>query len=258
MYYPIQIPYILDREFADHIRYKEEAVEPLRDFVICIWQMTPRTGKPILVENVITTDGCIDLVAAMDEKRIGFAGMSKTNFDFRVDLPARFMGARMKPGAFYRLTGRPATAAMDTFLPLDEVDMRFERELFFSMPFEEAKAYFIDYLCAFTHNKTPDAYTMLFDRLAGDPPPSAAVLYEVLHFSPRQCQRNFRTRFGLTPQTVLSILRFQKCLEVLTAGKAAPGDILRLTSYYDQAHFINDFKRNIGLTPFELVRKYTT
>jgi AraC-like DNA-binding protein len=54
----------------------------------------------------------------------------------------------------------------------------------------------------------------------------------------------------------LCLIRFQKCLEILTGGKAAPSDILNITAYYYQSHFIKDFKRNVGLTPFELIRRY--
>jgi AraC-like DNA-binding protein len=82
-------------------------------------------------------------------------------------------------------------------------------------------------------------------------------MYERLGFSPKQTQRIFSANFGLTPKVVLSILRFQKCLHILTSGKAVPSDVLNLVNFYDQAHFINDFKRNIGITPFELVRKYS-
>ncbi|MDR2977729.1 MAG: helix-turn-helix domain-containing protein [Streptococcaceae bacterium] len=57
---------------------------------------------------------------------------------------------------------------------------------------------------------------------------------------------------------VLSILRFQKVLKMLLSNEAGlkATDILRTINYYDQAHFIRDFKKNAGLTPLELLRKY--
>ena len=39
MYYPKQIPYILDREFQEHIEYKEYLFKELNDYCMCIWQM---------------------------------------------------------------------------------------------------------------------------------------------------------------------------------------------------------------------------
>lgn len=256
MYYPIQIPYILNPDFAKQLMYSETVVPELGGFVICIWQISPRGENFSSARNIIVTDGCIDLVAHLDTGRIGFVGMSKTEFDYKIELPARSFGARMSPGAFHQLTGLPATAAMDAYLPLSELDRSFDQGLFFSLPFEEAKAYFTDYLRRLTAGKTADGFTRLFDRLSENQPESTEKLYELLHFSPRQCQRLFKTHFGITPKLALSILRFQRCLEILTSGRATPADVLLATNYYDQPHLIRDFKSNLGITPLELIRMY--
>jgi len=36
------------------------------------------------------------------------------------------MGARFKPGAFHAITGLPASKAMDTYLPLNDIDSSFD------------------------------------------------------------------------------------------------------------------------------------
>ncbi len=71
--------------------------------------------------------------------------MSKTDFRFSIGLPAHFFGARMMPGAFHQLTGLPAEAAMDTFLPLESVFTDFDKARFFSLTFDEAQVYFKDF-----------------------------------------------------------------------------------------------------------------
>jgi AraC-like DNA-binding protein len=256
VYYPVQIPFVLNQRFAEVIRYAEEAPRSLGDFVICFWEMTPLTKRKIEVDNVIVTDGCIDLVVEYDSGHIGYAGMSKTEFHYTIDSTTRCMGARLKPGAFHQLTGLPADAAMDTFLPLDVADKTFDADAFFTLSFEQAKARFRNYVATLIGDKIPDTFTSLFDALSQSPPVTTGDLYNQLHFSPRQCQRLFAKHFGLTPQMALCLIRFQKCLEILTSGKATPRDILNITTYYDQSHFIKDFKRNIGLTPFELMRRY--
>lgn len=256
MYYPIQIPFILNKAFAKSVKYSEEIVPQLQDFVICVWEMCSRPEQSEAVENIIVTDGCIDLVVNFDMKQIGFAGMSKTLFDDKIYSRSRFMGARLKPGAFCAITGIPATKAMDKFLMLREFDKNFDAAHFFALPFDEAKEFFKNYICKLIQNKKPNEFTTLFDELSDDIPDSVTEIYEKLHFSPRQCQRLFSKHFGLSPQMVLCIVRFQKCLEILTAGKTMPRGVLGMLNYYDQSHFINDFKKNIGLTPFELVSKY--
>ena len=142
MYYPIQIPYILNADFSRNMRYSEESADECGGFAICYWAMQPLSEHKISVSNIIATDACIDLVASLDEKSIGFAGMSKTKFDFQLDLPSRSFGVRMMPGAFHQLTGLPASAAMDSFLPLESIFNDFDGDLFFSLPLEQAKEYF--------------------------------------------------------------------------------------------------------------------
>lgn len=256
MYYPIQIPYILNKAFSEAVEYTEEIEERFKDFLICFWQMQPKSNNTETVENIIITDGCIDLVADFEGKQIGFVGMSKTNFEFKINAPYCSYGARMKPGAFYALTGISATDAMDNFIPISAFDGDFDAEHFFSLPFDEAKLVFKDYFSKLIGKKIADEYIELFDEFNNNSPTAVEQIYDRLNFSPKQCQRLFKRHFGLSPQMVLCILRFQKCLEILTSGKSTPSDVLNAVSYYDQSHFINDFKRNIGLTPFELVRKY--
>lgn len=256
MYYPIQIPYILNREFSEHMKYSEDTNGDYNGFVICFWEMRPLTDKRLTVNNIIAADGCIDLVVEFDGRMIAFVGMRKTVFDFKLDLPSRSFGVRMAPGAFHQLTGLPAVAAMDTLLPIAEVFPDFDCESFFSLPYEHAKEYFKTFLFETTKNNSPNMFTGMFHAIYENTPDTTKELYQTLNFSPRQCQRLFMKHYGINPKMVLSIIRFQKCMEILTSHKASPGDILNATNYYDQPHFINDFKRNMGITPLELIRIY--
>ena len=256
MYYPIQIPYVLNKTFSQNIKYMEEPAEECGGFVICFWETQPLSNCVFSVTNIIVADGCIDIVVNFDERVIGFSGMSQTNFDYQIEQSARFMGARLMPGAFHQLTGLSASIAMDAFLPITAVYKDFDSALFFSSTFERAKGYLKAFLANKTKNKTPDKFTTLFNDLSNDTLTTTMELCQRYHYSPRQCQRLFTKHYGITPKTALSIIRFQKCLEILTSSKAKPADILNMTEYYDQPHLIKDFRRNIGITPLELIRNY--
>ena len=245
-------------DFSKNMQYREESAEACGGFAICFWEMQPLSDRKLSVTNIIATDACIDLVASFDDKTIGFVGMSKTEFHFEVQLPSRAFGVRMMPGAFHQLTGFPASAAMDKFLPVETAFKDFDRRLFFSLPFEQAKDYFKRIVTGHTEGKSPDPFTSLFHTLSNEVPQAVSELCQRLHFSPRQCQRLFRLHYGITPKMALSIIRFHKCMEILISPKASPSDILNVTDYYDQPHFIKDFKRNIGITPLELIRTYQT
>ena len=256
MYYPIQIPHILNKEFSDNITYTEEIHPEFNGFAICLWTMQSLSEYKLSVKNIIVADGCIDLVVDFHKREIGFAGMSKTDFDFVIELPERSMGIRMMPGAFWQLTGLVASEAMDTFLEIGKVFPEFDQNSFFDLSFEKAKGYLKEFFAEKAKEKEPDEFTSLFHILSKNSLDTASELYKKLHCSSRQCQRLFAKHYGITPKMVLSIVRFQKCLEVLTGENTRAIDILNITNYYDQPHFINDFKQNIGLTPLELIQAY--
>lgn len=254
MYYPLQIPYLLDSKFSQDVIYKEY-IPQNQSFILCYWSMDSIHSLSRSVNNIVVTDGCIDLVVDFTNQEIGFSGMSETVFDFPFDVPSFSFGARLMPGAFHQLTGLPATAAMDQFLPLQEVWQEFDHTHFFSLDVELAKTFFRDFLEVKTLGLAPSSYTTLFSKLSIQLPATAQELYRTLFLSARQCQRNFLKHYGLSPKKVLSIIRFQSCLLFLTT-QGDKRNVSAFQHYYDQPHFINDFKKHIGLTPTELLAMY--
>lgn len=61
MYYPKQIPYLLDGEFKKYIEYQEEIPE-LKDYCMCIWNMKSKGIANKTIVNNILPDACIDIV----------------------------------------------------------------------------------------------------------------------------------------------------------------------------------------------------
>lgn len=256
MYYPIQLPFILNEEFTRVMTYREKKVPECSDFVLCFWEMAPKTNEKKRVKNVIIADGCIDLIVDYDQKQLFFTGNQQTDFNYDIETPAHFFGARMMPGAFHQLTGIAASEAMEEYILLQDIFNNLNVESFFSGSFESAQEALQAYMIDKFFGICPNDFTQLFSRFADKIPQNTKELYKSLHFSPRQCQRVFAKNYGLTPKMVLSILRFQKCLQILTSEQAKPADILAITNYYDQPHFNKDFKHHLGITPLELVSRY--
>lgn len=60
----------------------------------------------------------------------------------------------------------------------------------------------------------------------------------------------FKKHVGVTPKTFMKIIRFQKAIyEIEKTNTANWTSIAFESGYYDQAHFINDFKSFSGFTP---------
>jgi AraC-like DNA-binding protein len=75
-------------------------------------------------------------------------------------------------------------------------------------------------------------------------------------YSQKHLIKLFKDNVGLTPQAFLKIIRFQNALrEIELSQKANWASIALESGYYDQAHFINDFKAFSGFTPNQYLQQ---
>lgn len=257
MYYPTQVPSVLDDDFKQYVNYKEEIVEELKDFLICIWTMQPKTNVDVIVKDIVLIDGCTELVISYSTKQVVFAGpsLTKTAYAETTDVKSSYIGAKFKPGAFTQLTDREAQTVDGRYLFLSEVDGSFNQSSLAGLTFEGTKEFLINYLIKFANGKKPNGFVTLFDELIKNPPLKVELLYDKFHLSPRQCQRQFIKYYGLSPQLVLQVVRFHYCLILITHGKVAPKNILDEVQFSDQSHFIREFKKHLGLTPSQYFKK---
>ncbi|MDO3645051.1 AraC family transcriptional regulator [Mucilaginibacter sp. L3T2-6] len=71
-------------------------------------------------------------------------------------------------------------------------------------------------------------------------------------FSERYIQKLFCNWVGITPQKYFAVRRFNKSLELVRSSEESLTAIAFQCGYYDQAHFIKEFKSYTGLTPGEV------
>ena len=69
---------------------------------------------------------------------------------------------------------------------------------------------------------------------------------------PRQLERKFRERVGLGPKRFAKVLRFQGVFRRANADERLWAALALDCGYYDQAHFIRDFKSFTGTSPSAL------
>lgn len=66
----------------------------------------------------------------------------------------------------------------------------------------------------------------------------------------RQLERNFQKQIGISPKQLGKVIRLQAALKRLLSGEAENlTGIAYESEYYDQAHFIKDFKEFSGISP---------
>lgn len=67
--------------------------------------------------------------------------------------------------------------------------------------------------------------------------------------TPRYLQKLFLSYSGIGPHLFSKITRFQKSLQLITKNELPLTTIAHQCGYYDQSHFIKDFKNFTGLAP---------
>jgi AraC-like DNA-binding protein len=70
----------------------------------------------------------------------------------------------------------------------------------------------------------------------------------------RQLERRFRDAVGIGPALLASIVRFRSVFDLIEHDGVRPWTEASLAAgYYDQSHFLRDFRRFVGCTPTEFL-----
>ena len=81
---------------------------------------------------------------------------------------------------------------------------------------------------------------------------------EKIGYSQKHFTQMFRKQVGVTPKSFLKIMRFQKAVRHIDAATDVDwGEIALASGFYDQAHFIHDFKHFSGFTPEQYAQIHT-
>ena len=74
-------------------------------------------------------------------------------------------------------------------------------------------------------------------------------LSEYTFYSPRHLSRLFNEELGINIKTYLRLVRMNNAVKLMKEGSNGLIAIAQLLGYYDQAHFIHDFKAIVGVSP---------
>jgi len=77
-------------------------------------------------------------------------------------------------------------------------------------------------------------------------------LAEEFGYSERYIQKLFLNYVGITPKSFFSVQRFNRSLELVRTKDMSLTNIAYECGYYDQAHFIKEFRSYTGITPSQL------
>ena len=87
---------------------------------------------------------------------------------------------------------------------------------------------------------------------------SIARMNNKIGYSQKHFTEMFRKQVGVNPKAYLKIMRFQKAVRTIDAEYNIDwGTVALECGFYDQAHFINDFKHCSGFTPEQYAKIQT-
>jgi AraC-like DNA-binding protein len=247
-----------EREFAHHRSAPPpELAEWVEHFWSVRWDLcTPKVQETLPHPNV-------HVVA--EAGRVEVTGVHTGRFTRRLAGRGRAFGIKFRPGAFRPWLGAPVSTLTDRVQPV---------EALFGAPAARALAALLDHeddaasvaaacrLLAERLPSGPDEQALLAGRIV-----DAIVDDRGLHgvgelarrceMTPRSLQRLFNDYVGVGPKWVIQRYRMHEAIAQVQQGRAvAWAALAQDLGYFDQAHFIADFRRFVGCTPADYARAH--
>ena len=225
----------------------------------CTGRSNGRLRTPI--EQRVVPDGCIDNVVCRANPTASFSTrivgtMTRPLVD-TLQGTVDFLGIRFSPGGFSRFFNRPAADFTDQLIPLEKLSGAsvLSRTIAQTPDMTEVFLHLETFLLQKRHDALGDIH--LADVFSGietsEWMSTLAQFAQQAHCSERQLRRKFHKHIGVSPKMFCRIVRFKQALKALRRPARTPLlDIALDAGYYDQAHFIHDFKRFYGDTPSAL------
>lgn len=256
LYQPIQ-PTI--RQSEKTVTYQEFMPSLfLQKFIYCYWQLKTTEKLSAPFNYKVVADGCIDIFFELDNPKANFVmGFCKKYTEFPLANEFNYVGVRFLPTMFPQIFGVNASELSNRFENLADVvpsTAAFIAEHFHEGLTKEKiqlklDAYFRKVISKLDFN---------FDNRLYGAMKIILLNYGVLNIetdldvgiSTRQLQRLFKYYIGDTAKTFSKVVQFQNILKAKPSSQSLKQNKLFYDiGYYDQSHFIKDFKNFYGVTP---------
>lgn len=248
------------QQFGDRVRYSEVLPHPdLRPFVICFWEFKSRDRFSDNFSGNIVSDGCIDIFFEIDKPYENYVmGFFDQSTAFHFGSSFHYMGVRFVPAMYPYLFQMSASQLSNKVEELSLVHYPtaqfIARSIMPGQTLTEVGCLFNDYflkvlekLDSEIHPKLHQALFMILKN------PGAknleSNLYSEVPLSPRHLRRLFDYYLGTNVKSFSKVVRFQNYLRAHLAASYSKDKTYFDFGYYDQSHFIKEFKTFYGATP---------
>lgn len=204
---------------------------------------------------------CVNM--AIEQDRSGVFGLARRRFTRTLEGAGRVFAVKFRPGGYYPFHRAPIAGLTDRTLSMNdafgEAGTELERTVLMSGN-EESIAAVERFLRP--RLPEPDDNVALVGAVVACIEEDRTVttvdeLASRFAMSPRALQRLFHRYVGIGPKWTIRRFRLQEAAELLERGASYDWAALALDlGYFDQAHFIHDFKSVVGATPRDYGRRH--
>jgi AraC-like DNA-binding protein len=244
---------------TDKVSYEEYLPDlRLQHFIHCYWQLKTNSPLTETFHYRVVADGCIDLFFEIQSPQESFVmGFANAYTTFPLPHSFHYIGIRFLPAAFPQLFNIAASELTNRFEALSLVVPatskfiadQFQSPLTTQEIIHSLDQHFLQILSQTHLNPDHRFYNAMHIILEQR---GMVNIERDLNtgISPRQLRRLFEFYIGDTAKTFSKIVRFQHLLHTNPSTLYLRKHKLFFESgYYDQAHFIKEFKTLFGLTP---------
>jgi AraC-like DNA-binding protein len=251
---------------------------PLSDFVCMLWYFE---GYPrVHAKERILPTGTIDIIINLKEnvtrlydKRdtkkcltyggIAISGVLTEYAVIDTDEQMHVMGVNFRPGGAFPFFNLPVSELKDLHVSLEDIWGSYAptlRDRLLALTsvdarFDLLEASLIERMGCFSHHP---AVQFALLEIRHRHRQSVAQLVEKIGLSSRRFIQLFSEQVGLTPKLFCRVQRFQQVIrEIRGEGNVELSEVALSCGYFDQAHFIHDFKAFSGISPTEYLDKRT-
>lgn len=183
------------------------------------------------------------------------AGQIRKHFHLRNTGISKMLGIKFQPAAVHRLFGIDMSEIVDEVMSVEAEDgLLFDlgEQLFTKKTFDECKAEIEAWFSSARILKDLEegSFESAVDQLIKTK--GNVRLDELctnLGITERTLERQFKKAIGISPKFYSRIIRFTYIFDQIKEGKEPWLDITFDSGYYDQAHFIKNFKEFTGESP---------
>jgi len=254
---------------------KYDAPADLAHYIRCFWTLENNEPSALPFIHRATAECCAEFIfyykgsvnmyksEAHSERTFsaGLYAQSQAYRKFAIDKPFGMLGVYLYPQTLPLLFNIPADTLSDHNLDVT------------SLFGNEGTILQDQVMCSTSHNmrielianflrvrltnqskKTLHLSNIIRQAIATGTMPSVNDIANPCNLSVRQIERDFKSLVGFSPRLFSKLTRFRSLMESVTPKSHSLTDLAYEFNYYDQSHFINEFRRFTGISPTQYMK----